>query len=59
MLRDVIKADYKSDYKIEIFKNFKINDELGIITWENEIDIAPERLYCEATGSKPPAWTKQ
>ncbi|RJP52955.1 MAG: DUF2442 domain-containing protein [Anaerolineaceae bacterium] len=41
---------------IEFFKNFKINDELGVLTWSDEIDIAPETLYAEATGSPMPDW---
>lgn len=41
---------------IEFFKNFKINDELGVLTWGNEIDIAPETLYAEATSSPLPNW---
>ncbi|MBI5606278.1 MAG: DUF2442 domain-containing protein [Deltaproteobacteria bacterium] len=42
---------------IEFFENFKINDELGVLTWGDEIDIAPETLYAEATGSPLPNWT--
>jgi hypothetical protein len=86
MLKDVISANYKGGYKIEVifedgargtvdfskylskggvfekfkdidfFKNFKINDELGVLTWGDEIDIAPETLYAEATNSLLPDW---
>jgi hypothetical protein len=86
MLRDVISAKYKDEYKIEVafedgasgivdfskylleggvfekfkdtefFKNFKINEELGVLTWGDEIDIAPETLYSEATNSPLPEW---
>ncbi|PIP40641.1 MAG: hypothetical protein COX19_05305 [Desulfobacterales bacterium CG23_combo_of_CG06-09_8_20_14_all_51_8] len=86
MLRDVISANYKGGYKIEVtfedgasgivdfskylrasgvfekfkdmefFKNFKINEELGVLTWKDEIDIAPETLYSEATNSPLPEW---
>ena len=86
MIRDVISADYKGEYKIEVtfedgatgivdfskyllkggvfesfkdidfFKNFKINEELGVITWGDEIDIAPETLYAEATSTPLPGW---
>jgi hypothetical protein len=91
MLKDVISANYKGGYKIEVifedgatgvvdfsrylsqggvfekfkdmdfFKNFKINEELGVLTWGDEIDIAPETLYAEATNSPLPDWmdTKQ
>lgn len=41
---------------LEFFRNFKINTELGVLTWGDEIDIAPETLYAEATGSPLPAW---
>jgi len=41
---------------IEYFKQFEVNRELGIITWNNEIDIAPETLYREATGEPLPRW---
>ena len=41
---------------IEFFRSFEINRELGIITWQNEIDIAPETLYTEVTGSPLPEW---
>lgn len=41
---------------IEFFKDFKINQELGVLTWGDEIDIAPETLYAEATGTPLPYW---
>ena len=86
MLKDVISANYKGEYKIEVtfedgatgvvdfskylskggvfekfkdiefFKNFKIHDELGVLTWGDEVDIAPETLYAEATNSPLPDW---
>jgi hypothetical protein len=31
-------------------------NELGVLTWADEIDIAPETLYAEATGSPMPEW---
>lgn len=40
----------------EFFRNFRINKELGVLTWGNEIDIATETLYAEATGSPLPDW---
>jgi len=40
----------------EFFKNFSINKELGVLTWNNEIDIAPETLYSEATNTPLPGW---
>ncbi len=86
MLKDVVSANYKGGYKIELtfedgatgvmdfskylskggvfekfkdiefFKDFKINVELGVITWRDEVDIAPETLYAEATNSPLPDW---
>ena len=41
---------------VDYFKKFQINEELGILTWENKIDIAPETLYSEATGEPIPEW---
>jgi hypothetical protein len=35
---------------MDYFKNFKIDRELGVITWENGVDIAPETLYSMAVG---------
>ena len=88
MLKDVISAKYKGEYKIELifedgasgivdfskfisrggvfekfrdiefFKNFSINNELGVLTWGGEIDIAPETLYAEATKTPLPNWTE-
>jgi hypothetical protein len=43
---------------IDFFKNFSINEELGIITWQNELDVAPETLYSEATGTSLPSWVQ-
>jgi len=44
---------------LENFKKFVINPELGVITWNNEIDIAPETLYCEATKAALPQWVEK
>ena len=41
---------------IEFFRHFEVNPELGILSWQNEIDIAPETLYADATGSPLPDW---
>lgn len=41
---------------IEFFKDFSVNDELGTLTWQKEIDVAPEKLYSEATGTRLPNW---
>jgi len=29
---------------------------LGVLTWGDEIDIAPETVYAEATGTPLPGW---
>jgi len=44
---------------MDFFRSFTINQELGILTWQNEIDIAPETLYAEATGTPLPDWIKK
>lgn len=41
---------------VEFFRGFSVNKELGTLTWADEIDIAPETLYAEATGSALPEW---
>ena len=41
---------------IEFFKKFSINEELGVLAWADEIDIAPETLYAKATQSPLPDW---
>jgi len=86
MIHDVVAAEYKGEYRIEIkfddgktgvvdfsgylkrggvfdrfhdiefFKRFSVNEELGTLTWGSEIDVAPETLYSEATGTSLPAW---
>jgi hypothetical protein len=44
---------------IRFFKNFKINEELGALTWQDEIDIAPETLYAEATRTSLLDWMEK
>ncbi len=41
---------------IDFFKSFSIDNEVGVLTWKNEIDIAPETLYSAATKSSLPDW---
>jgi hypothetical protein len=41
---------------MEFFYGFSVNDELGILTWGNEVDVAPETLYAAATGCSLPSW---
>ncbi len=44
---------------INFFKSFKVNSELGALSWGDEVDIAPETLYSEATGMSLPEWMKE
>jgi hypothetical protein len=44
---------------MDFFQSFTINQELGVLTWRDEIDIAPETLYAEATGRPLPYWTEK
>jgi len=41
---------------LDFFRAFSVNEELGTLTWGDEIDIAPETLYAKATGQGLPAW---
>lgn len=41
---------------LEYFKKFYINQEIGVLCWPDEVDIAPETLYSEATGEPLPSW---
>ena len=41
---------------ISFFREFRVDPELGTLTWAGEIDVAPETLYARATGSPLPDW---
>ena len=41
---------------LERFRDFQINKEMGTISWDDQIDIAPETLYSDATGAPLPDW---
>ena len=41
---------------IEYFKQFYINEEVGVLCWPEGLDIAPETLYNLATGVPLPDW---
>lgn len=41
---------------LEFFRSFSVNAELGALTWGDEVDVAPETLYAEATGKGLPPW---
>lgn len=38
------------------FQQAYINTELGVLSWPDGLDIAPEILYSEATGEPLPEW---
>ncbi len=42
-----------------IFMKATINKELGVVTWNNKIDIAPETVYSLATGAPLPEWMEK
>ena len=44
---------------LDFFRTFKINPELGVLTWRDEIDVSPETLYAQATGSNLPDWVEK
>ena len=47
---------FKRFRDLTFFREFIVNEELGTLTWGDEIDIAPETLYAEATGAPLPDW---
>jgi hypothetical protein len=42
-----------------VFQGFEVNQELGVLTWNDEIDVAPEVLYSDATGETLPDWMQE
>ena len=47
---------FKRFRDLTFFREFHVDEELGTLTWGDEIDIAPETLYAEATGAPLPDW---
>jgi hypothetical protein len=47
---------FKRFRDLAFFRDFRVNEELGALTWGDEIDIAPETLYAAATGASLPGW---
>ncbi|MCH7917986.1 MAG: DUF2442 domain-containing protein [Planctomycetes bacterium] len=43
----------------KVFSKARINPDLGVVSWEDEIDIAPETVYSLATGSPLPDWMEK
>ncbi len=44
---------------LAFFQKFRINSELGVLEWDNHIDVAPETLYAGATGDPLPHWMQK
>jgi len=57
-LQDYVKKGgiFSRFSNIEYFKKFYINKEIGVLCWPDDLDIAPETLYHEATGEPLPVW---
>jgi len=47
---------FKKFRDISFFREFRVNSELGTLTWADEVDVAPEVLYAQATGAPLPDW---
>ena len=47
---------FKRFRDLTFFREFCVDEELGTLAWGDEIDIAPETLYVEATGAPLPNW---
>jgi hypothetical protein len=47
---------FKRFRDVSFFRAFRVNPELGTLTWAGEIDIAPETLYAEASRTPLPDW---
>ena len=41
---------------LNYFKKVFLNKELGVLCWPDGLDIAPEAIYSEATGTPLPSW---
>jgi hypothetical protein len=44
---------------LDYFKKAYIDQELGVLSWPDGLDIAPETLYAKATGKSFPEWMEQ
>ena len=47
---------FKRFRDVTFFREFRVNPELGTLSWTDEIDVAPETLYALATGAPLPDW---
>jgi hypothetical protein len=50
---------FKKFNDVRFFKLFQIDKEIGNLTWNKEIDIAPEILYSKATNTPLPEWMEE
>lgn len=50
---------FKRFNDLEYFKKVYINEELGVLSWPDDLDIAPETLYHEVTGEPLPEWMNE
>jgi len=41
---------FKRLLDVQAFQQFRINPDFGVLCWGDDLDIAPETLYEEATG---------
>ena len=41
---------------LKFFRKVFVHPELGVLTWPNGADIAPETIYSMATGKPLPEW---
>jgi len=46
---------FKRLLDIKVFQQFRINPEFGVLCWGDDLDIASETLYAEATGGQSAA----
>jgi hypothetical protein len=46
-------AVFKRLLDVQAFQDFHINPGFGVICWGDDLDIAPETVYYEATGGRP------
>ena len=46
-------------HDLSFFRAFRVDEELGTLTWNDEIDVAPETLYAAATKAALPTWMSE
>ena len=43
---------FKRLLDVQVFKQFRINPDFGVLCWGDDLDIAPETLYEAVTGGQ-------